>query len=787
MRVFFKIRICTFIILTTYTLILYAGTHLFNAPYSVYTNGVFITDQNTRADSEKRVSEEGSFSASFSAGPGEPESRELQNFEFLKGGAILFRLAQAPGSDVSISNAGYLIFYDHTPSPTASLVIHCYSKNGEKIFSRGFNGADVFGFSPQGNQFGVVSNKGLEVISLSSGTTALYRKGYLFDISSDETKVAVAYEGGIAVYSNGRCVGEIKTGMSYTRKIRISPDNNRVAVIDKNRLHVYSLKEYTLTFSDMLTGNNSFRDLRLDNTTAWAGIHYKDEKLSRGILKTYNLQNKSAVEQIKASEPRIRSGLDIKKFNDMYVPKTRDSRYPKIPWPFSPQNQAHKMWNNYEALNTSADAVVDTMFPYLHQGIDMECPKNTKVYAVADGFVKFVITLGGDIYWRTATAEVQVPDYSDGWLYAHLIQSTIQVDAGDQVKAGDYLGDIVYWSTEVDGHLHFARIRDHGTVWSYDDDEYGIVYNPELSLTPNSDTTPPVIVAAIANKSKFGYYSKNNTDSMAVSSAYYYPDSARGGVKGNVDIIVKLYDYTGYKAFTQPAYSLYYWIKGIDKNNCWSNYNKLIIDTTLAQIRNRAYPFNSVTKLKPYAAVMYKYDKVFVPGGWFSRTRNFAHVLTNNNGDTAITPGEKDSCLHTAKYYDGWYRVYVKAFDCKGYSVVDSENVYFNNGNHDPTPVVSGSEQPITGFWLGSSFSGNYSTVVTIQFHVPVTTTVSLKVYDLLGNEVKNLAHGLYKPEKYSVKWDGTDNRGNKVGAGMYLYRLQAGHFYATRKVQVYR
>lgn len=787
MRFVFRIKISLLLMISFFLFTACATTNLFKAPSTVFPNGVFSTEQNRTFNFDRRISENGRFICTFKVGVGGPETRELKTFNLYEDGTLLFTLNEVPGSDISISNAGNVIVYDHKPAKEASLTIHCYSKNGKKIFSRGFTSASLFGFSPQGTMFGVGSKKGLEVISLSNGRITTYRKGWKFDISLDETLVAIAYENGITVYSNGKVISEIITGMTYTRKMRISPDNNRIAVIDKRNLHIYSSLDGKQTFSDALTGTSSFRDLRLDNNTVWAGIYCKEKEFSKGIIKTYNLSNNSVTKVVKAVESRIRSGLDINKFRKKYGSQKRDSRYPPIPWPFSPQDEVHELWNAYEGLNTPSDGYIDSDYPYLHQGIDMECPRNTRTYAVMDGIVKMVLTVGGDIYWRCAHAEEQVSGYSDGWMYAHVIESSFQIDVGDTVEVGDYIGQIIYWSTQVDGHLHFARIRDHGIVWSYDDDEVGITYNPEISLTPNLDSTPPVIVDAINNKSKFAYYSKNDTDSLATSSDYYYPDSARGGLQGDADIIVELYDYIVHDNFTQPAYSLYYWIKGIDPNNCWSNYNKLIVDTTLAQIRNHSYSFYLASKYKPYAAVLYKYDKVFSPGGWFNRTRNYAHVLTNNNGDSLITAGEKDSCLHTDDYYDGWYRVYVKAYDCKGNFVVDSEDVYFNNDNHDPTPVVSVTEKPISGFFLGQNFPSWFRSYTTIHYHVPKTARVSLVIYDLAGNEISTLASGLHERRQYSATWDGTSNNGKKVGAGIYIYRLQADNFTATRKMQFYR
>ena len=180
---------------------------------------------------------------------------------------------------------------------------------------------------------------------------------------------------------------------------------------------------------------------------------------------------------------------------------------------------------------------------------------------------------------------------------------------------------------------------------------------------------------------------------------------------------------------------------------------------------------------------MHKVDNVFVVGGWDNRNKTFAHMLTNNNGDSTITLGEEDSCLHTDDFYDGWYRVYAKAYDAAGNWVVDSEDVYFNNGNHDPTPIINNKEMPVTRFYLGQNFPYQFTNYTTIQYHIPQLSHVSLIIYDLSGREVRTLVSGMHKRNRYSVRWDGTDKKGNKVGAGAYFYRLVAKDFIATKKM----
>ncbi len=778
--------IYTFLIIAVISFSVFPAGNMCQQP-SVYANGLFVQRNDKHIREAFRApylileSENGRFKCQYNK-----EYGNLTNFSFYENSSTLFSLKTIRCNSVKVSDQGYLAFAAADFSEGYTLAFTFYSKEGKNLLTKEYDHPKVSGFSAKGNFFGAGTKKKLDVIDLSSGAIESYRSAEEFDISDDGSVVAVAYDNGAAIYKDGILKAEYNTDFIYHRGIKTSPDGNWAAIGEMKNVHVYSLRSFELIYSENLGKNEFLRNLKINNNTLWAGIKYEDKAVRKGILKTYTFGNNtisSVQKEVAASEPVKRSGLDIVKFMEKY--KTDDMERDPIPWPFMPQDEAHKVWNNYEGLNAPSDGAINSWSPYLHQGFDIEVDVNEPCYSVDTGYVKYKGDLSGmgEEYWRIAHSPVNVSGYSTGWLTAHLIQSTINYDVGEKIpEVGLHLGDVIIWqeSPVVDAHIHFANIRDHGQTWSYDDDEWGLTFNPETVIRPYPDTTPPIIVTAISGKSKFGYCN-NNTGTNANNSNYIYPDSAQGGLTGDIDIVVDLYDYIVYENFTQPAFAVYYWIKGIDPVNCWSNYNKLIIDTTLSHIRNQAFDFFWVSNYKPYALIMHKVDNVFVVGGWDTKDKTFAHMLTNNNGDSLVTLGEEDSCLHTDDYYDGWYRVYAKAYDAAGNTVVDSEDVYFNNGNHDPTPVINSKEIPVTRFYLGQNFPYQFTTYTTIQFHIPQLSPVSLVIYDLTGKEIRTLASGMHKRNRYSVRWDGSDNKGVKVGAGTYLYRLVAGDFIATK------
>jgi hypothetical protein len=61
-----------------------------------------------------------------------------------------------------------------------------------------------------------------------------------------------------------------------------------------------------------------------------------------------------------------------------------------------------------------------------------------------------------------------------------------------------------------------------------------------------------------------------------------------------------------------------------------------------------------------------------------------------------------------------------------------------------------------------------------IRFGLPRAARAELAVYDVQGRRVKQLAQGVLEAGRYSAAWDGRDERGARVAAGVYYYALRA-------------
>ena len=74
-----------------------------------------------------------------------------------------------------------------------------------------------------------------------------------------------------------------------------------------------------------------------------------------------------------------------------------------------------------------------------------------------------------------------------------------------------------------------------------------------------------------------------------------------------------------------------------------------------------------------------------------------------------------------------------------------------------------------------------------IPYDLPENIFVNITIYDLLGRQVKTLVNQVQNAGFNSIQWNATNDYGEPVSAGIYLYQIQAGTFYQTRKMALLR
>lgn len=94
----------------------------------------------------------------------------------------------------------------------------------------------------------------------------------------------------------------------------------------------------------------------------------------------------------------------------------------------------------------------------------------------------------------------------------------------------------------------------------------------------------------------------------------------------------------------------------------------------------------------------------------------------------------------------------------------------------------SESTLPIT-IKLEQNYPNPFNPSTIINFEIDKQNVVRLSVYDITGTRVRNLVNDIKSPGNYSVIWDGTDDSGDHVASGLYLFRLESDHMSKTRKM----
>ena len=80
-------------------------------------------------------------------------------------------------------------------------------------------------------------------------------------------------------------------------------------------------------------------------------------------------------------------------------------------------------------------------------------------------------------------------------------------------------------------------------------------------------------------------------------------------------------------------------------------------------------------------------------------------------------------------------------------------------------------------FALYQNYPNPFNSQTVLKYALPEACHVSLKIYNMLGKEVRVLANGTLGEGYKSVVWDGRDNSGELVSSGAYICKLVAGTF----------
>ena len=86
-------------------------------------------------------------------------------------------------------------------------------------------------------------------------------------------------------------------------------------------------------------------------------------------------------------------------------------------------------------------------------------------------------------------------------------------------------------------------------------------------------------------------------------------------------------------------------------------------------------------------------------------------------------------------------------------------------------------------FVICQNYPNPFNPITTLRYDLPENSLVNIIIYDMLGRQVRTLVNTTQNAGYKSVIWNATNNQGNPVSAGVYLYQIHAGDFVQTKKM----
>lgn len=123
---------------------------------------------------------------------------------------------------------------------------------------------------------------------------------------------------------------------------------------------------------------------------------------------------------------------------------------------------------------------------------------------------------------------------------------------------------------------------------------------------------------------------------------------------------------------------------------------------------------------------------------------------------------------------DSAYKIMVSSISNSSLSGLSNSTFTIQAG----VTAVNENNNAVKSYELYQNYPNPFNPTTQINYSIPTNSSVTLKVYNVLGQEVATIFSGTQKAGNYTVNFDG-----NQFASGVYFYRLQAGNFSSVKKM----
>ncbi len=189
------------------------------------------------------------------------------------------------------------------------------------------------------------------------------------------------------------------------------------------------------------------------------------------------------------------------------------------------------------------------------------------------------------------------------------------------------------------------------------------------------------------------------------------------------------------------------------------------------------------TNAEAYESCLVRVSNLTVSNPFPDGSRNFGEFMVNDGtGDLRVDDlalyfnGNLDSTFALNDHIDDIVAIHYYSYG--NYKLIprSPDDIHGHTTDVESAPVVN-------SFELSQNYPNPFNPTTTIEFRIAKQGQYTLTVYDVLGRRVRTLTDGIQAAGLHRVRWDGRDDAGNIVSAGIYFYTLKGENFKMTKKM----
>ena len=193
-----------------------------------------------------------------------------------------------------------------------------------------------------------------------------------------------------------------------------------------------------------------------------------------------------------------------------------------------------------------------------------------------------------------------------------------------------------------------------------------------------------------------------------------------------------------------------------------------------------SWSIKTKVNLSSFNTLVKEYTGVIIEWETASETNNMGfNILRSNREDGDY---EKINSALIAKRKDKKYRFIDADVEAATKYYYKLEDVELSGHTSLHGPVVAEVGVP-DKFELSQNYPNPFNPTTSIRFSLPKVAKVQLEIYNIMGQRVRALIDDSRKAGYHVVLWDGMNDTGNRVGSGIYYYRIIAEDFVLTKKM----